>query len=156
MFQHSRIPFFSLKSVGLISLALLLLMSGLSAEARWMSKKEKEKDAAVKGVQTYQPPVANAMQVYCEPFRRDAALISRKPRLIRPLYAPRKAWLIREHEKCKANLMTQETEYLRHADIAIPPSLPKMPNMGSTSNGDVPPQAAPQKTTPETGAPNEP
>lgn len=101
-----------------------IVANPLSANAGLFQKKTSEKDAAAQQVQTYQPPPINGLALYCDPIRKKAAEISRKPALLRVLYIPRKNWLIAEHSKCKVRVMAQEGEYLKHVNIQQPPSLP--------------------------------
>lgn len=110
--------------LGLLSLSMML--GGVSADAKWFGKQEKPADAAEDPVRTYQPPAINGLQLYCEPFRQEAALLAHKPRLLRIFYQPRRSWLIGQHTKCKANLMQQEKDYLEHVDVQQAPSLPKL------------------------------
>lgn len=109
-----------------LMLALMLLPS---ADAFWFNRKDKgkkEAEEAAKAVQTFQPPSADALEMYCEPIRKEALAISNLPRMQRMIMRPRKSWLIHQHEKCKKDYMTQEYEYLKHADIQRAPSLPKL------------------------------
>lgn len=102
------------------------VLTSPEASAWPFGKKAKEKEAAAEQVRTFQPPPEDAVKRYCEPIRLEAVEISKKPRLIRPLFAPRKAQVIRKHQKCVTNLMRQEYQYLKHVDIQQSPSLPKL------------------------------
>jgi len=107
----------------------LLGWSALAPDANaklFQRKKAKQDAAAVEKVQTFQPPPENAVTMYCEPYRREAAELSQKPRLVKIFYEPRRSWLMNKHRKCKSNLMAQEHLYLKHVDIEREPSLPRM------------------------------
>ncbi len=112
--------------------ALCLLVGCLAlafaqpVQARWFAKKTPPENDPVKQVQTFQPPPENAMLTYCEPYRKSAVDLSKKPLLLKPFYEPRLLWLMNAYHKCTNELMTQEHEYLKHVDIELPPSLPKM------------------------------
>lgn len=110
-------------------LTAALLLSTLSiapSQAWWFHKKPSPKDEAAKKVQTYQPPPEEAMSLYCEPYRKESVRLSTKPWILKPFYGPRRIWLMNQFNKCRNNLMTQEHEYLKHVDIQLPPSLPKI------------------------------
>ncbi len=121
----------------------LLLWLGLPvAEAKWFRKEKAAPDAAEQ-LETFQPPPPDAIERYCEPIRKEVVLLNSRSRVERILLHPRIVMLKREHEKCKADLMKQQLEYLRHVDIRQPPSLPKMS-----------PEPSPAAQTP--GVPTEP
>lgn len=127
---------------GLISLVMLLAF-GLSSEAALLKHKAKEPDAAEK-VRTYQPPPPNAMEDYCEPYRKRVYDLSQVPFWQKPFVIPQRNWAISRHQKCTDNLMQQEWEYLRHADIQKGPSLPKLRvDESKTPAGDAPNAARP-------------
>lgn len=116
-------PFIALLCCALLGWSALVP----NAEARlFQRKKAKEDAAAVEKVRTYQPPPENAVTLYCEPYRKEAAELSQKPRLVKLFYEPRRVWLINQHRKCKSGLMAQEHLYLKHVDIERTPSLPKL------------------------------
>jgi hypothetical protein len=115
----------------LTALVLLLFLTVfgafMPANAKWMSKKAKQQEQeVVQKVQTFQPPPENAMQMYCEPYRKEAADLGAKNAVVRTLYKPRQLWLMNQYHKCTDDLMTQEHQYLKHVDIELAPSLPKM------------------------------
>lgn len=115
-----------MRNVQILLISLLLLQTlALPSEAAWLRPKSKEPDASEK-VRTYQPPPANAMEEYCEPFRKRAYDLSIVPSWQKPFVVPQRTWAISRHRKCVDNLMQQEWEYLRHADIQKGPSLPKL------------------------------
>lgn len=97
-----------------------------TASALPFLKKKPVEDPAVEQVKTYQPPPENAVTFYCDPYRKEAALLDKKPGYLKPFYIPRRLWLMSEHRKCKDGLMEQERIYLKHADIEQSPSLPKL------------------------------
>ena len=113
--------------IALMCCSLFVLSVAVShGEAFWFRKKKPVEDPAVEQVRTFQPPPENAVTVYCEPYRKEAAELSKKNRLVRFFYGPRRMWLISQHRKCKDELMEQERTYLKHVDIERPPSLPKL------------------------------
>lgn len=106
--------------------AIALGVAAQTASALPFVKKKPVEDPAVEQLKTYQPPSENAVTLYCDPFRKEAAVLSRKPGYLKPFYIPRRLWLMDEHRKCKDELMEQERIYLKHADIEQAPSLPKL------------------------------
>ena len=120
--------------LGLFLSVLLLSMTGSPTQAKLLQHKKTAAEEAVEKVQTFQPPAADAMTRYCEPFRAKAVSLSQKPFLIRPFYGPRRMWLISQHQKCRYKLMDQEHVYLKHVDIEQAPSLPKI-NPGAPKPG---------------------
>lgn len=120
MIQRSRIAV-------LCGLLILLGITALSsAHAKWFGKKKKAESQAVEQVRTYQPPPENAVATYCEPYRREAAELSQKPRLVKVFYAPRRGRAMHKYRECKKALMEEERIYLKHVDIERSPSLPKL------------------------------
>jgi hypothetical protein len=105
---------------------MLLNILALPAQARWLAKKVASENDPVQQVQTFQPPPENAMTLYCEPYRKQVVVLNQKNWVFKPFYTPRRLWLMNEYHKCTNKLMTQEHQYLKHADIELPPSLPKM------------------------------
>ncbi len=127
---------FALIVLAACSLLTLSLMA--PANAGWFKKDKPEADP----IQTYQPPAVNALEMYCEPLRQRAAELDKTPKALKLFVQPRRAFLIREHEKCKAEFMQQEHDYLKHVDVQQSPSLPKL----KTDSNPI--------TTPKTGADN--
>jgi hypothetical protein len=127
-------------AIGLLSLGIVL-MSGIEpAQAKPLTPKQKQEKEAVEKVQTFQPPPPDAMTRECEPYRAEVSALYRKPFIVRPFYAPKRAWMAHKHQKCRQSLMNQEYTYLKHADIEQAPSLPKMnaaPKPGAP-NGNLP------------------
>lgn len=110
-----------------VCFAVLLIASVHSlADAKWFGKREVPENDPARQVQTFQPPPENAMVLYCEPYRKEAAELAQKNILVKPLFEPRRMWLMSEYRKCTHDLMTQEHQYLKHVDIELSPSLPKM------------------------------
>lgn len=110
-----------------VCMAVLLAASFHAlADAKWFGKKEEPADDPAKQIQTFQPPPENAMLMYCEPYRKEASELANKNVLMKAFYEPRRMWLMGEYRKCTNELMTQEHEYLKHVDIELAPSLPKM------------------------------
>jgi hypothetical protein len=134
-----------MRNVQMIVISLLMLQAlVLPSEAAWLKQKPKEPDASEK-VRTYQPPPANAMEEYCEPYRKRAYDLSNVHFWQKPFVIPQRTWAISRHRKCTDNLMQQEWEYLRHADIQKGPSLPKLrveeqssPQEGGASDANRP------------------
>lgn len=136
----------------LVTLALFGVMTPTS-DAQWFrSKKKKAEQEAVERVQTYQPPPVEAMEMYCEPYRKEAADLYQRAGMFRFAVQPKRSWLIRKHEKCKGRLMDQGYEYLRHVDIQKSPSLPKIENMPPSVNAP-PPTSSGTEETPHVDAP---
>lgn len=96
------------------------------AHAKWFGKKKEKANQAVEQVRTYQPPPENAVGQYCEPYRLEAAELSKKPLWLKPFYAPARGIAMHKHRECKKALMEQERVYLKHVDIEQSPSLPKL------------------------------
>lgn len=110
-----------------VCLAVLLTASVHSlADAKWFGKKEVPENDPARQIQTFQPPPENAMLMYCEPYRKEAAELAGKNALMKAFFEPRRMWLMSEYRKCTNELMTQEHQYLKHVDIELAPSLPKM------------------------------
>lgn len=110
-----------------LCLAVLLAASTHSmADARWFGKKAPPEDDPAKKIQTFQPPPVSAMLQYCEPYRRESAELNGKVFMLKPFFVPRRLWLENKYRECTNELMTQEHNYLKHVDIELPPSLPKM------------------------------
>jgi hypothetical protein len=116
-----------MRNVRILSLFCLLALYlwSSSAEAILPKRQSKEPDASEK-VRTYQPPPADSMRDYCEPYRKQASDLTYVSWWKKPFVIPQRNWAIHQHQKCTGNLMQQEWEYLRHADIQQPPSLPKL------------------------------
>ncbi|HEY9687194.1 MAG TPA: hypothetical protein V6C52_09485 [Coleofasciculaceae cyanobacterium] len=110
----------------LLTVSCVLFSAMPQAEAWPFGKKAKAAKEAVKQVQTYQPPPADAQMTQCEPIRRKIVKINKGSKIGRTLMAPRTAFLTAKHTKCKQRLMDQEFEYLKHVDIEQSPSLPKL------------------------------
>jgi hypothetical protein len=111
---------------------LSILLTGLTlwpsegASAEGFRQRRKREEAAVQGVQTFQPPPADSLALYCEPIRQEAVQLAQKPVLVRWAYEPRRLWLIRRHTDCTSRLMEQEYTYLKHVDIQQAPHLPAL------------------------------
>lgn len=118
---------YRMRNVRILGLLCLLAfqMGSSPVEAILPKRKSKEPDASDK-VRTYQPPPADAMKDYCEPYRKRASDLTILPWWQKPFVIPQRNWAIHQHQKCTDNLMQQEWEYLRHADIQQAPSLPKL------------------------------
>jgi len=112
-------------TVSFLLLLGLLMSLSLNADAKWFGK-DKKAEEAVKQVQTYQPPPEDGLNTHCEPIRMAAARLNQKPKVIRFFNRPHRALLIRRHQECKKDYMTQEYDYLKHVDTQRAPSLPKM------------------------------
>jgi hypothetical protein len=115
----------------IVSLSLLLFSElavlPMRLEAREHRPSSKEVDAAaVRSIQTYQPPPADSLQVYCEPIRLEVVRLSRQSFIPRLFSGPRRAWLVRKHRDCKHRIMDQEYTYLKHVDIQQAPQLPSL------------------------------
>ncbi|WP_373532422.1 hypothetical protein [Vampirovibrio sp.] len=108
------------------ALSILLASAVLPVQAKWFAKKIPPENDPVQQVQTFQPPPENAMTLYCDPFRKEVAVLNQKSWVHKPFSLPRRLWLMNEYKECTNELMTQEHQYLKHADIELPPSLPKM------------------------------
>jgi hypothetical protein len=117
---------FSRIAILFYALYMLLNTAVLPAQAKWFAKKVAPENDPVQQVQTFQPPPENAMTLYCEPYRKQVVALNQKNWALKPFYTPRRLWLMNEYNKCTNELMTQEHQYLKHADIELPPSLPKM------------------------------
>lgn len=114
-------------AIGLMALlGLLCLNLALNPALAWFWKKPAPEPDPEKQVQTFQPPPKTAMEEYCEPYRHEAALRSSVPFLVKPAHWPRRLWLMKAYRKCTHELMSQEYNYLKHADIELAPSLPKL------------------------------
>jgi hypothetical protein len=116
-----------------IALSLLLLTVSLSmfittdGEAKLFDSKRKAKEReTVEKLQTYQPPAATSLSTQCDPYRQEVILLKHKPLLFRPLFTPRRLYLMDKHKKCIDRLMDQEYLYLKHVEIQQAPSLPPM------------------------------
>jgi hypothetical protein len=113
-------------SVSLILLTGLTLWPSEGASAEGFRQRRKREEAAVQGVQTFQPPPADSLALYCEPIRQEAVQLAQKPVFVRWAYEPRRLWLIRRHTDCTSRLMEQEYTYLKHVDIQQAPHLPTL------------------------------
>jgi hypothetical protein len=112
-----------------------------NAAAESFRQRRKRAEAVVQGVQTFQPPSADSLTLYCEPIRQEAIRLAQKPRLVRWAYEPRRLWLIRRHIDCNSRLMDQEYTYLKHVDIQQAPHLPALkldedPRQGKSDSDD--------------------
>lgn len=147
MGAHQTKAFFAHLLLGGITLGLL---GGIiaPAEAKWFkTKQDKVNDALSKQVQTFQAPATDALSMYCEPYRKEAAELSHANPLIKPFVGPRRSWLIRQHEKCKHEYMSQEMNYLKHVDVQQAPSLPRLSTpAGGEEQGPKPEEARPLKS----------
>ncbi len=134
-----------LRVLRLSALSLLVLVSIClpQADALGFRKKQTEPDPASQ-IQTHQPPPVDGLQTRCEPLRYKVVKINHGAWPARALMAPRKAMLQRANDKCKAEYMSEEIDYLKHVDIQKSPSLPKL----RTSN--------PQGPQPEEGGNEQP
>lgn len=108
-----------------LTCVLFVQAAMLSMEAGLLKPKPKGPDAAEQ-VRTFQPPPPNTMETDCEPFRKKAAILTQAPFWQKPFVWPERNLAIHRHRKCVTNLMMQEREYLKHADIQRSPSLPKL------------------------------
>ena len=102
------------------------LLSPCPAGAWGPFSRKPPEDPAEAQVRTFQPPPENAVAMYCEPYRREAAQLSQKRFPVAIVYAPRRAWLIRQHRRCRQELMAQEHLYLKHVDREQPATPPKV------------------------------
>jgi hypothetical protein len=98
------------------------------AMAGWFHKKKAPVEASP-GIESFQPPAADALTVDCDAFRIKAVTLRQKPVWIRWLYMPSHAHLVSKHHQCVKGVMEQEMLYLKHVDIEQPPTLPKLPVM---------------------------
>jgi hypothetical protein len=133
--------FLKFHTLALLCVSIAFGTAFAPAQAKWVSKKKKAEQQAIEKVQTFQPPPADAVTRYCEPFRAEAVDLSKKPKLVRVFYEPRRMWLMNQHQKCRMELMDQEHVYLKHADIEQPPNLPKIktdPPKPGAPNGNLP------------------
>lgn len=114
---------FSLSVILFAGLAVLPL--GMQAREHRPSQKEVD-EAAVRSLQTYQPPPADSLQTYCEPIRQEIVRLQHQSFIPRLFSQPRRTWLINKHRDCKHRIMDQEYTYLKHVDIQQAPKLPAL------------------------------
>ncbi|MEB3286291.1 MAG: hypothetical protein VKJ04_02190 [Vampirovibrionales bacterium] len=120
---------------------LTVALGGVQPANAWWFKKDKEKPPEI---ENFEPPSEDAFITQCDPIRQQVVNLNDKtPKYLRIFIVPRREYLQHKHRRCKARVMNQEFQYLKHVDIKNP-TLPKIPSESEL-------QAAPEKpsTTPE-------
>ena len=114
----------SSRKLQIFALAIAMVAMASYAEAKWFKKEKKEQPS----IENYEPPSETAEQDQCEPIREKVVSLNKHtPKYLRIFIVPRREYLTNKHRQCKAKLMDQEFQYLKHVDIKNPSleSLPK-------------------------------
>ncbi len=126
-----------------VLLGVMLFVVVPSSWAIWPFKK-KDKPPAI---ENYEPPAFDAKERECEPIRQEIRDIYSKSPAAKAFLIPKREYLLSKHRKCVERILTQEYEYLKHADVANP-TLEKLE--GKPENiEDLTPQPADPVTLPE-------
>ncbi|HEY9745559.1 MAG TPA: hypothetical protein V6C99_05025, partial [Oculatellaceae cyanobacterium] len=80
----------------LIAGLMVLPLLALDSQAAWPTRKPKGPDPAEQ-VRTYQPPPPEAMENYCEPYRKRASDLTLLPLWKKPFVIPQRNWAMHQH-----------------------------------------------------------